>query len=343
MSNHVLDGIMGLCVADALGVPVEFVSRSQLRADPVTGMRAYGTYHQPAGTWSDDTSMTLCLLDSLAEAGRPDYEDIMQKFRRWHDQGDYTPYGEVFDVGSATRRAINRCQTGTPALQCGGRAEGDNGNGSLMRILPLLYWLQARGSGEFDAEAFDIIHNVSALTHAHPRSQMACGIYLCIAAAITTGAGLSEAIHSGIKKARQYYDQRTEFAAQRQHYARLEDSRFAVLPEDKIKSSGYVVDTLEAALWCLLNTDNYRDCVLKAVNLGEDTDTVAAVAGGLAGLYYGYEAIPAEWLTTIARRDYIESLCASWGRLNRPQLASTLSCFPGTHHTWSNNQQRHPG
>ncbi len=270
-------------------------------------MRAYGTYHQPAGTWSDDTSMTLCLLDSLADG--LDYNDIMKKFNQWFDEGAYTPYGETFDIGNATRKAINRYSAGTAALECGGKADGDNGNGSLMRILPILFYLQSRYGTEINEEAFEIIHKVSSLTHAHQRSLIACGIYICIASAITEGAELRSAIQTGPQKAMQYYRNNTEFTHELKHYARLENSDFEKLPEEKIKSSGYVVDTLEAALWCLLNTDKYKDCVLKAVNLGEDTDTVAAVAGGLAGLYYGYDSIPPEWLEVIAKRDYIEDLC----------------------------------
>lgn len=307
MSNNITNAIMGLCVADALGVPVEFMQRSKLKADPVIDMRAYGTYNQPAGTWSDDTSMTLCLLDSLANG--LDYDDIMKKFRQWFNEGAYTPYGETFDVGNATRKAINRYASGTAALECGGKAEGDNGNGSLMRILPILFYLQSQYGTEINEEAFEIIHKVSSITHAHKRSLMACGIYICIASEITQGIGLKAAIQTGTQKAMQYYRNNPEFTHELKHYARLENKDFEKLPEEQIKSSGYVVDTLEAALWCLLNTNNYRDCVLKAVNLGEDTDTVAAVAGGLAGLYYKYENIPPQWLAVIAKRDYIESLC----------------------------------
>lgn len=307
MSNNITNAIMGLCVADALGVPVEFMQRSKLKADPVIDMRAYGTYNQPAGTWSDDTSMTLCLLDSLANG--LDYDDIMKKFHQWFDEGAYTPYGETFDVGNATRKAINRYASGTAALECGGKAEGDNGNGSLMRILPILFYLQCQYGSEINEEAFEIIHKVSSITHAHKRSLMACGIYICIASAITQGIGLKAAIQTGTQKAMQYYRNNPEFTHELKHYARLENKDFEKLHEEQIKSSGYVVDTLEAALWCLLNTDDYRDCVLKAVNLGEDTDTVAAVAGGLAGLYYKYENIPPQWLAVIAKRDYIEDLC----------------------------------
>jgi len=195
-----------------------------------------------------------------------------------------------------------------------------------MRILPLAFYysfIDKRYAGEtFDDHKIslflDCIHNVSSLTHAHKRSQIACGLYLLIAISLSGESGLKSAIYSGLKRAKEYYENKEGFSGDvwdvpyvkdLKHYKRLFGKDFAKLPEEKIKSTGYVVDTLEAALWCLLNTDNYKDCVLQAVNLGEDTDTVAAVAGGLAGMFYGVEGIPKDWLQQLARRDYIEKLC----------------------------------
>ena len=309
MSNKVLDGIMGLAVADALGVPVEFRDRQSLRHDPVIGMRAYGTYNQPAGTWSDDTSMTLCLVESLTKG--LDYKDIMDNFIKWYDDGEFTPHGDAFDIGIGTSMALSRYKEGTPPLKCGGTGERDNGNGSLMRILPILFHLQSVYGIEFYKieEAFDIIHNVSSLTHGHKRSLMACGIYITVASTLMGETDLASAVSIGIHKAMAYYEKKDDFNAELRYYARLKDAFFKDLPEDEIKSSGYVVDTLEAAIWCLLNTNDYETCVLKAVNLGSDTDTVGAVAGGLAGLKYGYKSIPKEWKGTIVKKDYIEKLC----------------------------------
>jgi len=128
--NSVINGIMGLCVGDALGVPVEFKKRDELKRKPVENMLGYGTHNQPAGTWSDDTSMSLCLLDSLSQG--LDYQDIMRKFLEWYDEGAYTPYGEVFDIGGTTREALERFVKGTPPLNCGGSSERDNGNGGIL-------------------------------------------------------------------------------------------------------------------------------------------------------------------------------------------------------------------
>ena len=309
MKNIVLDGIMGLCVADALGVPVEFINRDTLKANPVDDMREYGIHKQPAGTWSDDTSMTLCLADSLIKG--LDFGDIMFKFKRWLEEGEYTPHGNVFDIGISTRKALIRYSEGIDPLECGGRTEYDNGNGSLMRILPILFYIHSIYGTEFkdNNNVFEIIHSVSGLTHAHKRSKIACGIYISVASKLIGGKNLSTAVDFGIFDAMSYYRNQSEYIDELRHFERLVSKDYDKLPEKQIKSSGYVVDTLEAAIWCLLNTNNYLDCVLKAVNLGDDTDTVAAVAGGLAGLYYGYESIPVEWLSKIIKREYIENLC----------------------------------
>ena len=306
MKEKIVSSIIGLCVGDALGVPVEFESRETLQRNPVTDMRGYGTHNQPPGTWSDDTSMTLCLLDSLKNG--LNYTDIMCKYLSWIEKAEYTPHGEVFDVGITTRKALSRFANGTEPLKCGGDSEYDNGNGSLMRILPLAFYLNSART-EYD-DLFEITHNVSALTHAHNRSKIACGIYISVAVnLINRPENIKIGIYDGIKKAKEYYESKKEYADETKHYGRIFNDKFISLPHEEIESDGYVVDTLEAAIWCLLNTDSYKSCVLKAVNLGEDTDTVAAVAGGLAGIYYGLDNIPVKWVNQIARLDYIKDLC----------------------------------
>ena len=133
--------IVGHAIGDALGVPVEFMSREEIAHNPVAEMRGYGTHHQPPGTWSDDTSMTLCLLESIVRLGRIDYKDIMDNFVSWLRRAEFTATGITFDVGIASQAAIQRYEQGTPPLACGGNGEYDNGNGSLMRIAPLAIYL----------------------------------------------------------------------------------------------------------------------------------------------------------------------------------------------------------
>lgn len=312
MSNIWKDGMLGLIVGDALGVPVEFMSRTELMKNPVTGMREYGTHHQPRGTWSDDSSMALAELDSIRTVGTIDYTDMMERFSRWCMHGEYTPFGEVFDIGIATSRALMNYAKGIAPLESGGKTEWDNGNGSLMRILPVCLYLFERQKKvcTSENESIYMIHAVSALTHAHVRSQIACGIYYFLVKAILEEEGsLENRLQKGMDRAYQYYRQDLSNHRELENYKRLADlSEFKENPKEGIKSSGYVVDTLEAAVWCLLHSHSYKETVLMAVNLGEDTDTIGAVAGGLAGLYYKEEGIPQEWIQVLQRREWIEEV-----------------------------------
>ncbi|MFA6845568.1 MAG: ADP-ribosylglycohydrolase family protein [Sphaerochaetaceae bacterium] len=306
--ESVYNGIYGLCIGDAIGVPAEFKSREELRVNPITGMTGFGTHYQKPGTWSDDTSLALCLLDSLSNG--LDYLDIMDKFRSWEELGMYTPYGRIFDVGMATDEAIDNYIHDVPILQCGGTTEYNNGNGSLMRILPLAMFIKAQKITF--GQAMEITSDVSSLTHGHLRSKMACCIYVTIALQLLEGKPLKQSIKDGLAQAQDYCKDKSEYA----HFHRIFSQDFKTLKENEINSSGYVIDTLEASLWCLLNTSNYHDCILKAVNLGDDTDTTASVSGGLAGLAYGMEGIDKDWREGIARPDLINEICERFIKAN---------------------------
>lgn len=301
--DRIEGALLGLAVGDALGVPAEFRSREELRAAPITGMVGGGEHGQLPGTWSDDTSMTLCMVDSLTARGI-DFEDQMQRFADWLWNASNTARGEVFDVGGATREAILRHAKKTPATACGCTAENACGNGSLMRMAPLaLYlWGQYRNLG-LDDRAAELIHRASQCTHAHPRCQMACGIYCAVIFELFRCPDRQSAVRLGILNALSYYRKKPEFAAVWPEFASLE--RIGEWTEDEVESSGYVIHTLQAALWCLYTTSSYAECVLRAVNLGEDADTTAAVAGALAGICYKAREIPRDWLEQTARWEEI--------------------------------------
>ena len=281
--NKIYDAVMGLIVGDALGVPVEFKASDTFHVDDMIG---YGTYNQPPGTWSDDSSLTLATMESIIRKGKIDPADIMLNFSRWLNNAEFTPYGEVFDVGGTTEAAIRRFQNGIEPLKCGLNHYKHNGNGSLMRILPLALF----------PSSMNDINEISSLTHAHEISKRACRLYVGTAEQLLKGRPISYCLdYSGIWV---------------KEFDRI--PKIYKLNRDEIKSTGYVVDTLEAALWCVYHTSSYRDCVLTAVNLGGDTDTIAAVAGGLAGIIYGCggeSGIPDEWIAQIARKDWISDLC----------------------------------
>ena len=306
-NEAVLSGILGLCVGDALGVPVEFATREALSRNPVRGMLSGGTYDQPAGTWSDDTSMTLCQMDSITACGKADWEDLAARFARWMNEGYLTARGEAFDVGNTTLRAILRMVQGTPALQCGGGNEWDCGNGSLMRILPLAFYLSRQQGG------YELIEAASSVTHAHPRVIVACALYVRLAMGLLAGKPLALSWEEAARAVFTHY--RTASPALRAAAQWYETQfyrtpvEYQELPEKEVNSGGYVIHSLDAALWCLFQTGSYEECVLRAVNLGADTDTTAAIAGGIAGLLYGLDAIPESWRAAIARRELVEGLC----------------------------------
>ncbi len=306
--------LLGHAMADAIGVPVEFSGRNRLKINPVTGIREYGTYHQPAGTWSDDTSLSVAAMESISRLGEIDYTDIMKNFVEWYEHDKFTAGDVRFDVGNTTARAIENFMLGIAPLECGPTNESTSGNGSLMRIFPVAAYLYLKRGNNFDADAMQIVHNFSKITHGSYTCQISCGIYCLIAAEIFDGQDLKTAIHSGIDKAKIFYENLREFDDAAKKCARVFGEDFADIPEDKIKSSGYVIDSLEAAIWCLLNTGNYKDLVLKAVNLGGDTDTIGAIAGGLAGAFYGLEQIPADWLSALKKKFYLEKIAADFYR-----------------------------
>ena len=314
--SHLRALMLGLAVGDALGVPVEFSSREALDKHPVTDMQGWGTYPVPEGTWSDDTSMALATLDSLKD-DKIDYNAIMENFVRWAHHDEYTATGRRFDIGGICHHAIESfvARGHTDALLSGVDGETANGNGSLMRIAPMAYYLSRKGYEE--ACAIEIIHNTSALTHAHMRSKIACGIYSFVLWELLRSP-CKGSVLQGLTKARNFYRGQAELTPYedrlmkrigRVFFLDEKAENLPMLSREEIRSTGYVVDTLEAAIWCIMTTNDYKSCVLTAVNLGEDTDTVAAIAGSLAAILYGVDAIPAPWLTVLQNREYIENLC----------------------------------
>jgi len=294
-----LGGLWGALVGDALGVPVEFKDRAEVQANPVTSMREYGTHHQPRGTWSDDGALMLCTADSLLNH-EFDLPDMGERFVRWMNTGLWTAWGEPFDIGMATSDALLRIANGIPAGQAGGRDEFSNGNGSLMRILPAVLRFAAEPIESFA----DRVGKVSAITHGHARSQMACVFYGLVVRQLLLGKDIRVALDSARVEFTGCYGRSTEFS----RFSHILEDELVSLPEGEIVSTGYVLHTLHASLWCLLTTQNFRDCVLKAVNLGGDTDTTGCVAGGMAGVAYGMKSIPDEWIGQLARKGDVDCL-----------------------------------
>ncbi len=298
-THRFLGGLYGSLVGDALGVPVEFAPREARQRDPVTGMRAYGVHGQPAGTWSDDGSLLLCTAESLVEEGF-DPQGMGTRFVRWLHVGHWGAHGLVFDIGNATHHALGRISNGTPALEAGGRDSYDNGNGSLMRILPVVLASLHTAEDIFVAR----LEQASAITHGHARSKMACVFFGLMVRALHDGLRREEALLQTRACFAGIYERSSEFT----HFSDLLHADLGLRSEGGIRSGGYVMETLTASLWCLLTTSSFSECVLKAVNLGSDTDTTGCVAGGLAGVAYGLDSIPPEWRASLPRQDDLRSL-----------------------------------
>ncbi len=303
MLDKIKGGIFGVAVGDALGVPYEFLDRNQMDKKPARDMIGYGTHNQPEGTWSDDSSLTFCLMDSLCNGY--DLHDIATKFSDWFYGNLWTPRGYVFDIGITTKDAIYQFKRGMTPDLCGGLDEYSNGNGSLMRILPLVYYLK----DETDInKRYDVIKRVSSITHGHLRSVFSCFVYIEYALQLLKEKDKCEA-YLYVKKPILDFAIQNEFNPKEiQLFARILEEDISKQDRFNIKGTGYVLRSLEASFWCLLNSDSYFEAVLKAVNLGEDTDTTAAITGGLAGIYYGYHNIPETWKLQLARFEDIEEL-----------------------------------
>ncbi|WP_276479485.1 ADP-ribosylglycohydrolase family protein [Paraflavitalea pollutisoli] len=301
--DQVYGAMFGVAIGDALGVPAEFKSRTILRSKPIKGFIGYGSHNQPPGTFSDDTSLTFCLAASLCNGYN--LYDIGNRFVDWYHKGYWTAGGNVFDIGMTTSNAIARLRKGTETSFAGDFDEDSNGNGSLMRILPLLFHIK-----EMPIEQrFEHVKAVSSITHGHIRSVLACFFYLECALALLQGQSKQSAYLQAGQLLRQIMNDQQIVQPEIDLFAPLTDGNIAATPIENIGSSGYVMNTLKASMHCFLTTDNYQDAVLKAVNLGDDADTTAAVAGGLAGLHYGHAAIPEKWRTDIRRAGDITDLC----------------------------------
>ena len=300
----------GFIVGDAMGVPYEFYTREQMTKNPCVGMTEYLTHNQPKGTWSDDTSMTLATMDGINKKDI-NFEKIMDNFLSWVKYGKYTTNGKLFDIGGTCNRAINRYRMGEDISTCGCKEIFDNGNGSLMRIAPVTFFLRKNYGNDFfnESRAYGYIEGVSELTHGHPISIISCGFYVSTMNEILNNPNgnkidIVQKACNAIFKAKKFgiYDEIEMFDTLKN----IEE--FKNIPFENVKSSGYVIDTLFSAIWLFLNKDNTYDAIITAINLGNDTDTVSAIAGSMAGIIYGIDSIPKNWIDTLLKRDYLIEL-----------------------------------
>lgn len=297
--------LWGFIVGDALGVPFEFCTREEMQQNAATGIVGYGTHGQPPGTWSDDTSMMLCVMENIFEGKKS--ANLAKLFVKWYDEGYHTAHGEVFDIGITTREAIENIKAGVHLSEVGSMDDYSAGNGSLMRSVPYAFVEDISQSIlRSNFEGF--------LTHRLSICSTSTFLFIKNLRYLAEGLSKEEALQRAGGYLRHGWritdvELSEDFV---KNFRRLFSKDFHKLPENEIKSGGYVIHSLEAAIWSFMNSSTYEETVLKAVNLGGDTDTIAALSGALAGAYYGIEQIPTHWMEQIARKDELAAQINLW-------------------------------
>lgn len=317
-NNIWIDGVMGVVTGDAFGSPAQFRNRSEFTDNPITEMEYCACFDMPPGSWTDDSSLTIATLDSIVREKGYNLTGIADNFVSWLYKGEFTPFGKAYDIGFGCESGIDNYAYYKDAKTSGRDTENNNGNGSLMRIMPMClygYELQKRICTS-DNEVIQMIHEASGITHRHLRAQMACGLYFYMVKSILDnkafdkGMTLTECLQAGIDNGLKYYGQDIRNLTEIAYFGRLFHlDELKEVKSDDIRTSGYVIDTIEAVVYNLITTDSYESCLIQAINMGGDADTVGAIAGGLAGLFYGYDAIPDRWISKVQRKDYIEDMC----------------------------------
>ncbi len=307
--NLGIDILLGVATGDALGVPYEFSSTEQMKTRPAKDMVGYKVHHPPPGTWSDDTSLTLCLAETIVEGYS--LKLCAEKFIAWKDKAYWSARNTVFDIGITTRDSIynlNRILSNGEIAELENlrlsASEMDNGNGSLMRILPMIFLIV----GKPISEQLELIWKNSALTHKHIRAAMACMIYLKFVEFIIAGNDKNESYEKTRTAIIDLWEDIDFSEKEMKIFGSLITNDIRDLHQTDIRSGGYVIESLEASLWCFLKEETFEKTVLAAVNLGHDTDTTAAIVGGVAGVYYGFNQIPEYWRFSLARMEDIISL-----------------------------------
>lgn len=308
--SRIKGGLYGLLVGDALGVIYEFHSADSIPPFEEIEMTPPDNFNKTypnvkAGTWSDDGAQALCLLNSLLENGRFSLTDFSMKLLAWYDTGLWAVDNVVFDVGIQTSEALNTFRNGVSPEMCGNVRPDGKGNGALMRVLPLALW--HRGT---DLELVNDAHRQCLITHANITNQVCCALYCLVARRLLEGMDFNAALSHSVQNIREIYADMSDYN---------EEFEFRLQPDEpdiwQGNGSGYVIDSLRSAFMIMREAGCYEDAVKRAVSLGNDTDTIACILGGLAGIAFGYDSIPERWINTLRQKASVEEL-----------LSKLLSC-----------------
>jgi len=292
--------LLGLACGDAVGTTVEFRARGTFK--PVTDMTGGGPFGLRCGEWTDDTSMALCMSTSLVERRGFDARDIMDRFCRWMDDGYLSSNGTCFDIGGTVSDALERYKD-TGDAYAGSEDPYSAGNGCLMRLAPIPMFFHANHDAAIEKSGLS-----SRLTHGATECVDATRLFGAMLVRSLNGASRNDILQGHI------LPEHTSASVKG-----LAAGSYLSKDEDDIRGSGYVIDSLEAALWCFAHTSSFEEAILRAANLGQDADTTAAICGQIAGAHYGVAGIPARWLERLAMREEICELA------NQLEIASLES------------------
>lgn len=295
--------LFGCAIGDALGVPVEFKSREEMAINPITDFEPFNEKKLPPGTFSDDASMTFCVAESLLNGYN--IPDMADKFVRWYKEGYWGAHGTCFGSGGTTRNALDRVINGESAYSTGGSRDDENGNGSLMRISPMVFELLNEPNINI---RFQKIKEASSITHAHFISVFSCFIYIEFCIELLKNNPPKESYKNMQKSVTKFIENKKVGSKYINLFDRILHQQIYEIDKKEINSNGHALWSLESSLWCFLTTNNFKDAVLTAVNLGGDTDTTAAITGAVAGMFYGFDQLPEKWVKGLVKSEEINAL-----------------------------------
>lgn len=298
--------LIGFAVGDAMGLPLEFMDRETLMKNPATEMKQKEGL--PLGMFSDDTAMTIATMDAIIKDNGIDSKHIMDNFVDWVVKGKYSATNKCYGIGKTTLQAITKYVNSKDFIspnRCGITDIKSNGNGSLMRMLPIALYSYNKKLSDF--EIAKLTNEISSLTHAHEISKIACYIYIKYIHFILDGLNPQDA-YKELQKSNYYFYKEENLS----YFDRILKINIKNLTLDNLKSTGYVVDTLETVFWLILNTSSYSQTIIGAINLGGDTDTIAAIAGSISALIYGYDSIPSKWKNKLMHKDELLHLAKAF-------------------------------
>jgi ADP-ribosylglycohydrolase len=295
---HVRDGVIGLAIGDAMGVPTEGNKREILLAKPVVKMLPKISAGIPKGAWSDNTSLSIATIDAISKSGI-NYTAMGDNYVRWFTTNQFCSINESFGVSNTTLKSLVRyTQRLEEAYECGSDDYYDNGNDPLCRCLPLAYYFNVKK--DTDKKILEVVKRVCSITHKHEVAVLGCYIYVRFLMYLLKGINK----HSALNQVRKL-DFSMFNKSSLDEYKRILVADINEFDIDEIKNSSFIVDTLEAAIWCFMKSESFKECAIATTNIGGDTPTIGAIAGSLAGIFYGYSNIPKSYLEDLRKRDYL--------------------------------------